>query len=332
MKKNIRILYLAKYAPDNNGIRPHYDELHKVYAEYHYKIYQILTNNFEVVISSNNPSVILNPPKEINYVFSLFNRFQIRNSEIFVSSVAEYYKLSYLGAPPNIRALAEDKYLTKMLAQYANIPTAKGVVYSKLDNILQKPQFSGPYFVKPRFGASSMYIEIDSVCNTWDEAKKRIYKLFESDQDVIMEEFIDGVYYTSPVLNNYSNTILLPCIEEISNLAGNVVTYEQKRKFRCGLTRQILGDKNLTNQLLNYSKKLFSHIQPLDYTRFDYIVDREKGIPHLLEFNVCCNLGENSTISQAAKHIGINYEQLILNIINSSLWRAGLSKRLGYKF
>ena len=332
MEKEIRILYLAKYAPNNNGTRPPYDELHKVYAEYHYKIYQILTNNFGIVISSNNPSLILKPPKEINYVFSLFNRFPIRNSEIFVSSVAEYYKLSYLGAPPNIRALAEDKYLTKMLAQYANIPTAKGAVYSKVGNVLQQPQFDGPYFIKPRFGASSMFIEVDSICNTWDEAKARIYKLFELDQDVILEEFIDGVYYTSPVLNNFSDTMLLPCIEEISNLAGNVVTYEQKRKLHGGLTRKILNDKNLSNQLMNYSKRLFNLIQPLDYTRFDYIVDKEKGIPHLLEFNVCCNLGENSTVSQAAKQIGINYEQLILNIIYSSFWRNGLSDRLDYKF
>lgn len=36
-----------------------------------------------------------------------------RNSEIFISSVAEYYKIAYLGARPNIRALAEDKHLSK---------------------------------------------------------------------------------------------------------------------------------------------------------------------------------------------------------------------------
>lgn len=44
---------------------------------------------------------------------------------------------------------------------------------------------------------------------------------------------------------------------------------------------------------------MFSLTQPLDYTRFDYIVDNQ-GIPYFLEFNVCCNLGEHSTISQSA--------------------------------
>ena len=73
----------------------------------------------------------------------------------------------------------------------------------------------------------------------------------------------------------------------------------------------------------DYSKLLFSTIQPLDYTRVDYIVD-SLGTPYFLEFNVCCNLGEHSTISQSAKTVGISYEELIGNIVYSSLYRNNL--------
>ena len=84
---------------------------------------------------------------------------------------------------------------------------------------------------------------------------------------------------------------------------------------------------------MNNSQKMFPLIQPLDYTRFDYIVEEHTGIPYFLEFNVCCNLGEHSTVSQAAAHIGIGYKELIANILYSSMYRQGLlNDTCGKKF
>ena len=72
---------------------------------------------------------------------------------------------------------------------------------------------------------------------------KKIDQLFQNSQDVIVEEFIDVIYYTSPVLNNFGDNIFLPCIEKISVLKGNVATYYQKRKIEGGLYRHIIMDK-----------------------------------------------------------------------------------------
>lgn len=331
MFENINILYLAHYAPNENGICPQYDSMHKVYAEYHKKIYDILSSNCKNVKSFNNPEIIFNPPSDTDYIFSLYNRMPFRNSEIFISSVAEYHKTAYLGARPNIRALAEDKHLSKMMAVYANVPTPQWEIYSIGDK-LDKPFFDGPYFIKPRFGAASKYIDENSICNTWDSAKVHIEYLYEQQQDVIVEEFIDGIYYTSPVLNNYNDYLFLPCIQEISELRGNIVTYRQKRKLDGGLIRNIVIDPSINQKIQQYSKKLFKLVQPLDYTRFDYIVDKKEGIPYFIEFNVCCNLGEHSTLSQAAKSIGYTYNETILNILSSSLYRNGLMKEKLYHF
>ena len=76
---------------------------------------------------------------------------------------------------------------------------------------------------------------------------------------------------------------------------------------------------------------MFDLIQPLDYTRFDYMVEESTGIPFFLEFNVCCNLGEHSTVSQSARNIGIQYDELIENIVFSSLHRTGVLKNIYQK-
>lgn len=331
MFENISILYLAHYAPDERGKYPKFDSLHEVYANYHRKIYDILSANCSDIKTSNDPQIMFHPPAGINYVFSLYNRMPFRNSEIFISSVAEYHKIAYLGARPNIRALAEDKHLSKMMAAYANVPTPKWEVYS-IDDKIEKPSFEAPYFIKPRFGAASKYIDENSICDTWADAKARIGYLYEQQQDVIVEQFIDGIYYTSPVLNNFNNSLFLPCVQELSNLKGNVVTYRQKRKVDGGLSREVVFDSSINRKIQSYSKKMFKLVQPLDYTRFDYIISQKDNVPYFIEFNVCCNLGEHSTISQAAKSLGYSYEETILNILASSLYRNGLITSKLYHF
>lgn len=320
--KDIYILYLAKYAPQKAGVPLPSGIEDTVYAEYHYAVYKVLCKNFSSIISSNNVG-ILNSKPNADFIFSLINRLPFRNSEIFVSAAAEYYKIPYLGARPNIRALAEDKHLAKMMAKYAGVPTPKWVTYDVQDNI-EVPSFSGPYFVKPRFGASSKYIDTKSACLTWEDAYERVKYLHSKQQDVILEELIDGIYHTSPIISNFGQPIFLPCIEEQSNLNNGIVTYEQKRKITDGLTRTVAQDKTLQKQIRQYSSAIWSLISPVDYTRIDFMVSHKTGIPYFLEFNICCNLGEHSSICQSANYIGINYEKLIMNITLSSMYRANL--------
>ncbi len=319
MLRNLRVLFLAHYAPNSIGEPIPTGISDKVYAEYHHKIYHELKNIFHNITSTSDVSLLLAPSVDFDYIFSLYNRMPFRNSEIFVSSIAEYHKIPYLGSTPNIRALAEDKHLAKMLARYLDIPTPNWKVYNIGDNI-EMPDFDGPYFIKPRFGAASKYISPESACVSWESAKDRVRYLHKQGVDAILEEQIIGTYHTSPVLNNFGKCLFLPCISQHSTYNGGIVTYEQKRKIEKGLTRSILRDNELTERIHSYSRKMFSLVQPLDYTRFDYIIDAT-GTPYFLEFNVCCNLGEHSTISQAAKSLDITYSQLIENIVYSSLYR-----------
>ena len=94
----------------------------------------------------------------------------------------------------------------------------------------------------------------------------------------------------------------------------------------------VATDLSVNSKIQQYSQKMFKLVQPLDYTRFDYIISKKDGTPYFIEFNVCCNLGEHSTISQAAKHLGYTYEDTILNILSSSLYRNNLLHTKLYHF
>lgn len=314
---NKKILYIAKYADVDKQIMDNNIIEDVVYAEYHKDFYNILKNNFENVITATTPDIIFKDHTEYDYVASLLNRMPFSNSEIFISSLLEYYSKPYLGAGPNIRATAEDKQLAKLVAYHAGIKTADWITYN-ISLPIQKPPFEPPYFVKPRFGASSLGVDETSVCFSWDEAKIQINSMFKLTNQVIVEQYIQGQAYTCPILSNFGDTLYLPPIRECSSLMGNVITYKQKRKIIGGLTREIVTDERIIKQLNDACSSIFKFIQPIDYTRMDFIIDKN-GTPYFIEFNVCCNLGKQAAINLSAQSIGISYENLICNIITSSM-------------
>lgn len=318
------IAFIAKYAPPANSTAPvNSDDENKVYSRYHFDIFMILKKHFPKIITGNNAEAIINNNGKIDYIFSLLNRAPYRNSEVFISALAEYYNIPYLGARPNIRALAEDKHLAKMMATYCGITTPKWVVADMATPLQMNAPFPGPYFVKPRFGASSKHIDETSICESWEQVKNQTMRLFLTGEDAIIEEFVDGVYYSSPVILKSKAAFVLPPVQEKSILKGNVVTYLQKRKVDGGLTRTIEKNSVISKKIELASKTIMQQIQPVDYARIDFILT-PTGKLHFLEFNICCNLGVQSAFVLSATSAGMSHEELILSILKESMSRQGV--------
>lgn len=317
--ENLNILFLAKFAPDNNAYPLVTEQTDGIYAQYHFDIYKILQKLCPKTICAHDPTILLNSDNQFDYVFSLLNRAPYRNSEIFVSALLEYLNLAYLGARPNMRALAEDKHLAKIVAQYTGLHTPIWIVIEADGIIPNKPLFDGPYFVKPRFGASSAFIDESSITVSWEQAAIQIAKLQSNNLDVIVEQFVDGIYYSVPIYFKNGQVIHLPSVKETSNLKGNIVTYRQKRKLDTGLIRQVNTDYCLEKEFEQLSNSFLKQLQPLDYTRLDFIVT-PKHI-EFIEFNLCCNLGKQSSFCLAANNVGLNQKDLVTEIFLNSLFR-----------
>ncbi len=323
MDRSLRIAFIAKYAPPLGSTNPvPAVKENVVYSKYHYDVYSILNYHFPNLITGTDATCILEQHDHIDYIFSLLNRSPYRNSEIFISALAEYFGIPYLGSRPNIRALAEDKHLAKTMAEHCGIATAQWITADVGICLQSVPPFLGPYFVKPRFGASSKFIDEASICHGWDDVKNRVAYLHSNGEDAIIEEFISGIFYSSPIITRDEIPVILPPVREESTLKGNVVTYGQKRKVDAGLTRTIENDPNIVKEIAEASQRIAQFIQPFDYTRIDYMVS-DSGLK-FLEFNICCNLGMQSAFVLSAQSTGISYEELILSILSESLSRQNL--------
>jgi len=322
--KDLRVLYLAKFADYRGDQTRAAIEEDKIVIKYNGEIADILSDMFPKLICSSDLSILSDEDlkNKFDYVFSLYNRMPFRNSEIFISSLLERHKIPYLGGRPNVRAVAEDKVYAKVLARHLDIPTPEWHIFDEHSVDFSEPEFHGPYFVKPRFGAASEQITNASLCKGWPDALEQINSLISKGTDAIVEKAIYGTSYSQAILWNYGVPLLLPAIREESSNEAGVITNKQKRMVEGGLKREI-ADRRESDLLSGHTKRIFGFIDSTDYIRVDYMI-RNDGKPFFLEFNVCCNLGSHAAIAKSADSVGMPHKDLIRNIVYSSLSRNNL--------
>jgi D-alanine-D-alanine ligase len=315
-----RILYISKYAPLTDDYRPEFHSKDGIAPVYHYEIFTILKQLGYKVTGSRSLDYLYSNSKNFDYVFSLYNRMPFNNSEVFPSSLCEYLKIPYLGSSPVVRSIAEDKNLTKIIARYCGVTTPLWNIF-RTGEKLTEPEFEPPYFIKPRFGASSEFVNENSLVHSWTDAITRISYLLDMNIEVILEQFAPGINLTLPVIF-LEEPLVLPVIQATSNIVGNILSYNQKRMIEPGIKRKIFTNKDVTVNAISDVLKFFKSLDsPLDYARFDFRYDNVNKCLNFLEFNVCSNLGSHSTICQSANAAGMSQFELVKTILDYSLQR-----------
>lgn len=312
------MLFLAQFAPTNGKIIEPSTPEEEFYANtYHIPIYNILKQSHFDFTSSNDIKELINNHDNYDLVWSVYNRLGFRNSEIFVQSLCEYYKIPYIGAAPNVRAMIEDKSMSKQLAEHLNIPTAKWVVASQQYPLNKIAPFQGPYFIKPRFGSASIGIDESCLCESWEAVRKKANRYFSAGTEVIVEKYINGTYYGVPVMScDTGDPIVAVPHFQTSTKKGNIITNAQKRFTDGGMKRFISQDISLNKQLVHFTKSYYMEMQPCDYARLDYIVEDYTGIPYFLEVNALMNLGLNGGFVASFLASGFNsYDSIIQHIL-----------------
>lgn len=315
----LRILYLANYAPLNSVDTAGEQGESVRYTRYHKEMFTLLEDLGFDVTSSRNVEALLERPSSYDYVFSLLNRAPYRGSEILVSALCEYFRLPYLGARPHVRAVAEDKYVAKLVAKQLgfNVPAAR--VYRATDLELNAPSFPGPYIAKPRCGASSKNITEDCIQDLWRDLVPEVRRLLEVGDDVLVEEWIPGINISLPVIGGSPPLILQP-YQLDSPKKGQLVTYSQKRGLEKSLKRLPFEDKAIYDEISRCALHLYSELEPIDYFRLDFrITDSNK--PVFLEFNVCCNIGPQSGFYACARRHGLSHREMLICILSYSFKR-----------
>ncbi len=228
-----------------------------------------------------------------------------------VQAMLEFMGLPYTGSGVQASSLAMDKLLSKQLWRGINLPTPDfAVLQADTDWLQILAQLGGEVMVKPVHEGSSIGMtKADS-----PESLQRAYEdAVAYDTNVLAERVIKGAEYTVSVLGERA----LPAIK----LETNNRFYDYEAKYQSENTRYICPcglspDKH--DQLQKLALKAFKSLGCSGWGRVDVMADSEDNF-YLLEVNTVPGMTSHSLVPIAAKAVGMSFEELVVNILMSTL-------------
>lgn len=216
--------------------------------------------------------------------------------------------ITYTGTDYVSSALAMDKGISKELFIYHGIPTPAYIRFKKGRE--EKKRISFPCIVKACCGGSSVGV---SIARTKEEYESALAEAFRYDDEVIVEQYIDGREFSVGVMEGKA----LPVIE-IAPLEG---FYNYKNKYQPGATvetcpAQIPVEK--TRELQKYAEKAFTALRLKNYARMDFMMNGE-GDVFCLEANTLPGMTPTSLLPQEAAALGMSFDELCERILEAAV-------------
>jgi D-alanine-D-alanine ligase len=228
-----------------------------------------------------------------------------------VQGALEYLQLPYTGSGVLASALAMDKQRCKQLWKGIGLPTCDFIILNEdIDWKAALVDLGGKAMVKPASEGSSIGMRpvenADQLKNAWLHAAS-------FDSVVIAEPLLEGEEYTVAVLGNKA----LPSIR----IRSEEVFYDYKAKYFSDETSYFcpsgLGEDR-EEEIRQLSLDAFNSLGCIGWGRVDLMVDRQ-GNFQLLEVNTVPGMTSHSLVPMAAAASGIDFDQLVLQILQEAL-------------
>ncbi|MDD4178455.1 MAG: D-alanine--D-alanine ligase [Candidatus Margulisbacteria bacterium] len=235
-----------------------------------------------------------------------------------VQGLLEVAGIPYTGSKVLASALAMSKLAAKRIFDSVGIPTPRYMEIDKQTDIKKTADkirrvFPFPLVIKPVSEGSSLGV---SIAKESDDLEKILQKTVKEFKDVFVEEFIKGKEVTVGIIGKDDDLQALPILE----LAPKKEFYDFEAKYTSGMTEFILPAR-LPSALYKKTQAtaLAAHraLGCYGVSRVDIIVSSDH-IPFVHEVNSIPGMTEHSDLPAEAKHAGISFDELVVNILESA--------------
>lgn len=261
-----------------------------------------------VIDVADNPFLALKGQQ----ITRVFNSIHGRGGEDGVlQAVLELMKLPYTGSGVTASALTMDKLKTKLCWRGLNLPTPAWFLLKNkfdIDACIEKLNF--PLIVKPTKEGSSLgmskAINRQQLLQAFNEASK--YHC-----DVYAESWVQGDEYTVAILNDEPLPVIR--LETMSDFYDYQAKYESNTTqyhCPCGL------DKLQESALQQLALEAYEGLDVTGWGRVDVFIDKDNN-PQLIEINTVPGMTTHSLVPMAAAKSGIDFDELVWRILETSM-------------
>lgn len=261
---------------------------------------------FPIVIDSMGE--IIDKVKGMDFVFlALHGEF---GEDGYVQAILESISMPYSGCNLLTSALCMNKKQAKRIMRAEGIAVADdfSLVRDQAIDTSDIDRIGYPMVVKPNNGGSSIGI---TIAGNRLELNKAVGEALKYNDEVLVEEYLDGHEYTVPVLDGE----VLP----ILSIVPNGEFYDYKSKIVDSEADKTVAKLfiDLEEEIKQISEKCWKIFDCKAYMRVDIIVSKNK--PYVLEINTLPGMTKSSLLPKSAKAANIDYSELLDRIIQYSL-------------
>ena len=236
-----------------------------------------------------------------------------------IQGILEILKIPYTGSGVMASSICMNKeYTKKVLSTNRNIPLIKSVFIKKGEDVLEKcKNLNYPLITKPVCEGSSFGM---TKVNTKEELMPAYKEAIKYNDDVLVEEFINGFFITVGVLEKDNEVFAT----EILEIRPKNEWYDYEAKYTKGMSDFIVPSTSLSEKTTKEIKEISIEAHKTagcsGVSRIDFMVMNDR--PYFLEINTSPGMTDTSDLPAQAEVMGITYDDLVLLILNN----AGLNK------
>lgn len=217
-----------------------------------------------------------------------------------------------------VSALTFNKRYTVAVASFAGIAVANSVLLFK--NYTQADKGAAeslrfPVFVKPNNGGSSL--GISKVITKGQAFEDALAKAFKEDDQVLVEEFVEGRELTVGVFRSKGEITVLPITEIVSN--NEFFDYEAKY---LGASQEITPARitsDVEALIKQEAEKIYRIFNCAGIIRIDFIYHAQSHKAYMLEINTVPGQTAASLVPQQIEAMGLKLMDVYSLLINDCL-------------
>lgn len=229
-----------------------------------------------------------------------------------VQALLEALDIPYSGSGITSSAICIDKNMSKLIMTSVGILTPRWVILRK-DIQWHEEFFAGlrfPVIVKPNQGGSSIGI---SLAETYEDLPNAIDEALLYDDEVIVEEWIQGEEITCSMINGE----IIPVL----SIQPNTTYYDFDAKYRENdhIQKVALLDDDIIELLKARAIQCWHLFKLKSYARIDMMI--QDGRIYVIEINTLPGMTRFSHLPRSARAMGVSYGEVLDRIIEEALER-----------
>ena len=261
--------------------------------------------------------------------FNLLEEFHgIAVYDQHVVSYLELLRQPYTGCNPRGLMLSHDKALSKKILTYHRIDVPEFAVFPRGQKVRRPKNLEFPLLVKSATEDASLGIAQASVVSNDAKLQDRVAYLHDQlATDALVEQYIEGRELYVGVLGNQRLRTFpawemsfsgMP--EGTAHIATAKVKWDHKYQKKYGIATGAAKDLPVgaAERLDKLSKRIYKTLALSGYARMDFRLTPE-GKFYVLEANPNPNLAQGEDYAESAAHAGLEYGELLQQILNLGL-------------